>query len=420
MGIMGVSSITPAFPRIAQGLSLSSREIGLLLTVFTVPGIVLAPLLGFLADRFGRKTILVPALLLFGVTGAACAVTQSFPMLLGLRFFQGAGAASLTSLSVTLLGDIYTGEDRERAVGYNASALSIGTAAFPLAGGALAALSWQYAFLLPLLALPVGALVLFRLRLPGSDGAGGTGAGRSGRAGAPRSSPLEQVMAVLRNAREQGIIRLSLLAVLVFVLLYGAFLSYVPFLLEGRFSASPPVVGAIMSSMSIATAITAAQRGRVSRRLSTRAALSIATGLYALALVLFPIMPVIWLVPLATLIYGAAQGLTIPTVQSQIAGRAPTELRAATVAANAMAIRIGQTIGPVAGGAVFAAGGTAAVFWFGAVIPLFMLGTIWLGGSARTGAEDTGGASRGNTRTGSVCGGNTGRGSAGSPGAQSE
>ena len=46
---------------------------GLLITVFTSPGIVMTPLLGVLSDRYGRKKILVPALLLFGIAGGACA-----------------------------------------------------------------------------------------------------------------------------------------------------------------------------------------------------------------------------------------------------------------------------------------------------------------------------------------------------------
>jgi MFS family permease len=377
MGIMGVSSIAPAFPRIAERLALSSQQVGLLLTVFTVPGIVLAPLLGFLADRFGRKTILVPALLTFSLAGSACALSPSFPVLLLLRFFQGAGAASLTSLSVTLLGDIYSGETRERAVGYNASALSIGTASFPVVGGALTTFGWQYPFLLPLLALPVALLVLAKLDVPGtaSDGTAATQA--------ETPSPMQQIRAVLRNAHEQGIIRLSVLAVLVFVLLYGAYLSYVPFLLEGRFEASPAVVGLIMSTMSIATAVTAAQRGLVSRHLSTRAALSLAFVLYAVALALIPLIPAIWLMPAATLIYGVAQGLTIPTLQSQIAARAPMELRAATVAANAMAIRVGQTAGPVLGGAAYAVGGADTVFWSASAVPAVMLLALWLRRSER-------------------------------------
>ena len=362
MGVMGVSSIAPAFPRIAEDLGLSSREVGLLLTVFTVPGIFLAPILGFLSDRLGRKQIVVPALLLFGAAGSACAFTESFPALLLLRFIQGVGAASLTSLSVTLLGDLYEGANRERAVGYNASALSIGTASYPVIGGALAAIGWRYPFLLSLIAVPiaVGVLLFLPVPKPGGDGA-----------------IVGQIGAVLRNARRRGIITLSILAILVFVLLYGAYLAYMPFLLEERFGAPSPLVGAVMATMSVATALVASQHGRIAAHLSTGWILTLGFLCYSGALLVIPMMPTIALVPVGTLIYGTAQGLTIPTIQSQIAGRAPMELRGATVAANAMAIRLGQTLGPLLTGFVYAAGGVRSVFFAAAAVPVVMLAVLW-------------------------------------------
>src|SRR5215212_1485895 len=109
MAVLGTSSITPAFPTIVRALGISSGQVGLLITFFTLPGIVMTPLLGVLSDRYGRKKILVPALL----------------------FFQGMGAAALGTLNVTVIGDIYDGRERSSALGYNSSVLSVGTASYP-------------------------------------------------------------------------------------------------------------------------------------------------------------------------------------------------------------------------------------------------------------------------------------------------
>lgn len=70
MAVLGVSSVTPAFPGIRDALGVSSAQVSLLITVFTIPGVVLTPVLGVLSDRHGRKRILTPALLLFGVAGS--------------------------------------------------------------------------------------------------------------------------------------------------------------------------------------------------------------------------------------------------------------------------------------------------------------------------------------------------------------
>ena len=160
---MGVASITPAFPSIAEHFNIDYKKIGYLITVFTLPGIFLTPVLGILADRYGRKTILVPALFLFAIAGFACSFAKDYHTLLIFRFFQGMGGASLGSLNVTLIGDIFSRDERPAAMGYNASVLSIGTAAYPALGGGLALLGWNFPFYFPLLAIPAGLLVLFVL-----------------------------------------------------------------------------------------------------------------------------------------------------------------------------------------------------------------------------------------------------------------
>ncbi len=165
MAIMGVASLTPAFPKIRDHFQITESQVGLLITVFTLPGIFLTLFLGILADRFGRKTILIPSLILFGLAGGLCAVFHDFHMLLILRFFQGIGAASLGSLNVTLIGDIYSGKQRAMAMGFNTSVLSVGTAAYPAIGGVLTMLDWYAPFLLAFLAIPVGIWIALSMKL---------------------------------------------------------------------------------------------------------------------------------------------------------------------------------------------------------------------------------------------------------------
>jgi len=67
--VMGVASITPAFPSIIKYFNISARKVGLLITVFTLPSLLLTPVMGILADRIGRKIILIPSLFIFGIAG---------------------------------------------------------------------------------------------------------------------------------------------------------------------------------------------------------------------------------------------------------------------------------------------------------------------------------------------------------------
>ena len=95
MAVLGTSSVTPAFPEVAQEFGISRGQVGLLITVFTLPGVLLTPVLGALSDRFGRRKILIPSLVLFGIAGGACAFAPDFDLLLAFRALQGVGAASL-------------------------------------------------------------------------------------------------------------------------------------------------------------------------------------------------------------------------------------------------------------------------------------------------------------------------------------
>ena len=91
ISIMGVSTVLPALPEIEKVFHLNTTEVGLILTVFTLPGVFLAPLAGIIVDKYGRKSVLIPSLLLFGFSGIACAFAPSFHILLLLRIIQGIG-----------------------------------------------------------------------------------------------------------------------------------------------------------------------------------------------------------------------------------------------------------------------------------------------------------------------------------------
>jgi len=158
----GLAVTTPfsvMIPAVKATFGISPVQVGALITAFTLPGVLLAPLFGGLADRFGRKQVLVPALLLFAGAGTSCIFAPDLRTLVLLRFVQGLGAAPLGSVNVTLIGDLFSGRRQIVAMGHNAAVLSVGTACYPLLGGVLADLDWRWPFALPALALPVAIVV---------------------------------------------------------------------------------------------------------------------------------------------------------------------------------------------------------------------------------------------------------------------
>src|SRR3546814_1692572 len=87
-----------------------------------------------LADRHGRRAVLVPCLASFGLFGLLSALSPSFQVLLVLRLLQGVGGAGLINLAVVIIGDHWSGIDRARLVGQNAAVLTLSLATFPPLG----------------------------------------------------------------------------------------------------------------------------------------------------------------------------------------------------------------------------------------------------------------------------------------------
>lgn len=162
-----------------------------------------------------------------------------------------------------------------------------------------------------------------------------------------------------------------------FVVLYGAYLAYFPLLLESSFGSSSFVIGLVMSSMSFSTALASSQLGRITRILSQRTLVKAAFCLYALALALMPRMPSLWALLLPTVLFGIAQGINIPSLQTLLAGFAPVEHRAALMSINGTVLRLGQTLGPPVVGIPFGLWGLEGAFVTGVIISLVMFGLTY-------------------------------------------
>ena len=350
--VMGVSSVAPAFPSIARSLDVSTNKIGLLITFFTLPGIIFTPIFGVLADRLSRKIILVPSLFLFGIAGTACAFASSFNELLLFRAFQGIGSAALGVLNLTLIGDLYFGHRRATVMGYNGSVLSIGTALYPAIGGALAIMGWFYPFFLSLLAIPVGLFALFFLdqNIDESD------------------VGIRLYLSEIKSALlSKTVIGLFISMFLTFIILYGGYITFFTILLDEKFAKSSFMIGVILSGSSIVTAFTSAQLGKLTKRFRERTLIRTAATLYLIIFLMIPAVDNIWYFVIPIALFGVAQGINIPSILNLLTGFAPKDFRAAFLSINWMVMRIGQALGPYLLGLAYLYINVEGTFYFTAL-----------------------------------------------------
>ncbi len=358
MVVMGVSSIMPVLPLLARTLDAPVETIGLVLTSFTFPGIFLAPISGILADRYGRKKVLLPGLIIFGLAGAACGIATDLHTLLVLRFIQGIGAAPLGVLYTTIIGDLYKGTERTRIMGYNAGVLGMGTAIFPALGGLMGELGWHWPFFLPLVALPVAYAVVRHLDIPEPERA-------------------QDLKAYLKTASEiiksRQAIALFAVTLLTFCILYGPIVTFFPILADTQFNVPPSAIGGLFAASSLATALASMFIGKLTRWLNERTMLCIGHVLYLASMLIIPLTHEYWAMLLPVCIFGLAQGFNFPNLTTLLTSLAPIEQRAAVMAVNGTILRLAQTIAPLIFTLIFWLGDLAGVYIGGAILAAAML-----------------------------------------------
>jgi len=171
MAALDVVVVSTALPTLQHRLGASLADLEWTINAYSLVFGALLLTGAALGDRFGRRRMYVLGLLTF-VAGSAFAATSSgAAMLIAARVVQGAGAAMLVPLTLTLISSAFPAEKRGAAIGIWGGITGLGVAAGPVAGGAIVqGLSWQWIFWLN---VPVGLAVagLSRLRLAESRGA---------------------------------------------------------------------------------------------------------------------------------------------------------------------------------------------------------------------------------------------------------
>lgn len=165
--VLGNSMLIPVLPSIGKSLDKSIVQVGLLITVFSIPAGMVIPFAGLLSDRIGRKKIMFPALLIYGVGGILAGIfavlfkEKSFPYIIAARIIQGIGAGGTYQLSMALAGDLIQSSERSKVLGLLEASNGLGKVISPLAGAAIALISWYMPFFAyGILAIPIAFIIL--------------------------------------------------------------------------------------------------------------------------------------------------------------------------------------------------------------------------------------------------------------------
>ncbi|MGD7024777.1 MDR family MFS transporter [Rossellomorea vietnamensis] len=163
MGAIEATIVSTAMPAIVGdlgGFSLYSW----VFSAYLLMNAVTVLIYGKLSDLFGRKPIITFGIVLFMGGSILCGFAHSMEQLILYRLIQGFGAGAVLPMATTIVGDIYTREERAKIQGYLSSVWGISAVSGPAIGGLLVEyVSWHYVFWIniPLGVLSIAALWLF-------------------------------------------------------------------------------------------------------------------------------------------------------------------------------------------------------------------------------------------------------------------
>ncbi|MGI6493138.1 MAG: MFS transporter [Pelotomaculum sp.] len=367
--VLGNSMLIPVLPDIKNALQLTSVQTSLLITLFSVPAGIIIPLAGFLSDRYGRKVVIIPSLILYGLGGIVAALASIFlqesaytGILIG-RALQGIGAAGTAPIAMALCGDLFSGKQRSQSLGTIESFNGLGKVISPVLGSALGLITWYTAFIFfPIVILPVVLGVWFFVKEDFDKS---------------RKQDLKAYLGNFANVfkKNTGLLLASYLAGSIALMVLFGVLFYLSEYLEQQYGLDGIIKGLylaipvlFMSSTSFITGFVIKGK-RSLMKIFVVSGLAIMTG----ALIILPFINIFFWYFVAISVVGIGTGLVLPALNTLITSTASIEERGLVTSLYGSVRFLGVACGPPIYGFLANKG---VSLMFGSSSGLTLLGTI--------------------------------------------
>jgi predicted MFS family arabinose efflux permease len=339
--------ITPILPEISEDFGVRVAVAGLLVTAYSVAGGVAAVFSGPFIDRLGRKPVVVAGMATLTVATVLSAVAPGFVALLAARALAGLGVACLTPAVFAAVGDLFSYEERGRAMSWvisaNTSASIFGVPAGAVVSGVL---SWRWTFVALAGLLVVFTWLLFR-RLP-PDAPRRAGEPGNGMGAVPR---------VLRDWPTTA----ALLSNYLSTSYWFVFATYMGAYFHDEFGVAKWALGGLTMTMGLGVLLGSNAGGRISDRVGKRPVILWTSLACAIFISLTTTAAVAMAAGLAFLfLFAVSGGARFASSQAIMTEMSP-EYRGTVMALNAAGQQFGIVTGSLVGGLALEAGGYTAL-----------------------------------------------------------
>ncbi|MEX1062736.1 MAG: MFS transporter, partial [Balneolaceae bacterium] len=337
--VMSGATIAPALPSMQAHFSTVGNVDLWIRFVLTVPALFIvlaAPFTGWFVDRWGRRPLLLPAVILYGLAGSSGMYLESLGFIIFGRALLGVAVAGVMTTATTLIADYYEGPTRAQVMGWQAAFMSLGGMIFLTGGGFLADINWRMPFAIYLFSFLLIPLVLISLPEP-----------------VVRSSEEARGLNGEMTNPDSGLNHWKLPGFIYSVLFLGSIIFYIiplqlPFYLELEFGLDASATGMAIAVATFFGIITSFTYGRIRLQFGYIAILSITIALYGAGFLLIGIAESFPVILTGLSLCGLGMGLKYPNLNTWLTSGTPADIRGRAVAGFTTSVFLGQFLSPIA------------------------------------------------------------------------
>ncbi|WP_286179654.1 MFS transporter [Arthrobacter sp. ISL-95] len=343
MPVLGAVLLAPVLPTLNQVFAETAGVAILVPLVLTLPALFVAlfsPLAGYVADRVGRKQLLIGAMLAYALFGTAPLWLDSLGAIALSRVGVGIAEAAIMTCCTTLITDYYAGQQRNKYLGLQTMVSALAATAFFALGGALGSISWRTPFWLYAVSAVLVIPMIFTLWEPAKSRAQDASTTKE-------PVPWRDIAAPAAVTLFGGIV-------------FYALIVHLPYVITGLGVTDTGLIGGAAAIASLATAAGAISF-RYLAKLGTRKLLMGAFGLAAVGLCVVSVAGSVPVAILGAVVASAGTGVLLPTLLTWAVNGLEFSQRGRGTGIWTSTLFIGQFLTPIVLGATAAALGNVGL-----------------------------------------------------------
>ncbi len=327
--VMSGATIAASLPQMAEVFKSTPNAMLLSKLVLTIPAIFIvisSPFLGKLSDRIGRVTLLNICLVIYAISGVSGFFLDNLLSILIGRAFLGISVAGISTMVITMVGDLYKDTEREKFIGMQAAFMSLGGVVFIGLGGFLANINWKYPFLIYSFSLIVLYLSFKALK-----------------------NIITQTSHNKQNTNFQsfkpllGVYIIAFLAMVIFYLIP----TQIPFFLKSKNIINPTLAGLAIAVATLSGALVSMNFRRIKQKLNTRNIFFVLFICISAGYLLLSMVATLPLILLSLAFSGLGVGLIMPNLNTWLLQIAPPEIRGSATGLLTTSLFAGQFLSPI-------------------------------------------------------------------------